>query len=272
VQPVGATESLIVTQSLAARQRVILLGASNVARGLSVITETARRVAGRPLEIFAAVGRGRSYGQASRLLGRELPGIAQCGLWEALASRPRMTTSALVTDIGNDLLYDQPLDRIVEWIDFCLSRLAEVEARIVVTRLPLDNLPGLSERKFLLLKKIFFPGSRQTFPEVVDLVRALDERVVELARRYAAETISPPRAWYGFDSIHISARAMPRAWREILSLWSTAELSQKKVWPAPLRALYLNAVFPERQRLFGRAWHVRQPAGKLRDGTTLWFY
>ncbi len=190
----------------APHRRVILLGASNVVRGLSVVTETARRVAGRPLEIFAAIGHGRSYGKASRVLSRKLPGIVECGLWEVLAGRPALPTSALVTDIGNDVLYDEPLDRIVGWVDCCLARLAALDARIVVTRLPLVNLPGLTERKFRLLKRIFFPRSRRSFSEVVQLVQALDQQVVELARRYGAETVSPLREWYALDKIHIRSR------------------------------------------------------------------
>ena len=47
--------------------------------------------------------------------------------------------------------------------------------------------------------------------QVTELARALDERVVELARVYRAQTISPPRSWYGFDAIHIRLRATPRA-------------------------------------------------------------
>ena len=158
-----------------ARRRIVVLGASNVARGISVITETARRLHGRPLEIWAAFGRGRSYGQSSQFLGVELPGIAECGLWKSLSDRAPLATSALVTDIGNDLFYDQPLERIVGWIEFCLARLAAIEARTVVTRLPLDNLPGLSERRFRLLRKIFFPKCRQSLAEATERARALVE-------------------------------------------------------------------------------------------------
>jgi hypothetical protein len=255
-----------------AGHRVVVLGASNVARGISVIAETARRMHGRPLEIFAAFGRGRSYGQASQFLGFGLPGIVDCGLWESLSARPPLATSALLTDIGNDLFYDQPLERIVGWVDLCLARLAAIKARTVVTRLPLDNLPGLTEKRFRLLRKIFFPRCRQSLTQVTELAKALDERVVELARGYGAEIISPPRTWYGFDAIHIRLRATPRAWREILLAWSPDLAPPRAVPPSPLRALYLNTVFPERQRVFGREWQVRQPSGKLPDGTTLWLY
>ena len=52
------------------------------------IVATLQSADSAPLEIFAADGHGRSYGMASRVLGRELPGILECRLWETLASRP----------------------------------------------------------------------------------------------------------------------------------------------------------------------------------------
>ena len=218
----------------AACSRVVLLGASNVARGISVITETSRRLRGRPLEIFAAFGRGRSYGRSSRFLGFQLPGIAECGLWRSLSVRPPLATSALVTDIGNDLFYDEPLERIVEWVDLCLSRLAAIGARTVVTRLPLDNLPGLSERRFRLLRKIFFPKCRQSLAQVAERAAALDRHIVELAGVHGAQIISPPRAWYGFDAIHIRLRA-----RRVLgarSCWPGRRTWRRRaVPPSPLR-------------------------------------
>jgi len=82
-------------------RRVVLLGASNLTRGISTAVETARLQWGRPLDVMAALGHGRSYGLASRLLCRTLPSIVECGLWPALAARPPAPTAALVTDVGN---------------------------------------------------------------------------------------------------------------------------------------------------------------------------
>ncbi len=106
------------------RRRVVVLGASNVARGISVILGTAGRVWGQPLEVFAAYGRGRSYGRPSQVLRRELSGIVECGLWDALRTRDPVPTAALVTDIGNDLVYGRSVDEIGDWVDACLARFA----------------------------------------------------------------------------------------------------------------------------------------------------
>ena len=193
--------------------RVILLGASNVARGISVIVGTAGRIWGQPLEIFAAYGHGRSYGQPSRVFQRGLSGIVECGLWDAIRARDPLPAAALLTDIGNDLIYERSVDEIGDWVDACLARLATLGTRSVVTRLPIDNLKGLSEGKFLLMRKIFFPKCRLDLATVSERARALDARVLEIAARRSATVASQQREWYGFDPIHIRLSHMPRAWR-----------------------------------------------------------
>ena len=74
-------------------RRVVLLGASNLTRGISTVVATAQRVWGQPLEVLAALGHGRSYGIESRVLGRRLPGILNSGLWEALDRSPASPTA-----------------------------------------------------------------------------------------------------------------------------------------------------------------------------------
>ncbi|MEO8496406.1 MAG: hypothetical protein ABI614_15165, partial [Planctomycetota bacterium] len=49
-------------------RRVVLLGASNIARSLSIVFDSARNAWGNPLDIIAATGHGRSYGMSSRVL------------------------------------------------------------------------------------------------------------------------------------------------------------------------------------------------------------
>src|SRR5262249_4226670 len=121
------------------RRRVILLGASNLVRSLSTVVETARLTWREPVEIMAAIGHGRSYGQYSAVFGRKISGIFPCALWKDLQARAPLPTTALVTDVGNDLLYEVPVELIVEWVDGCLEHLAAVNANTVVTQLPMDS-------------------------------------------------------------------------------------------------------------------------------------
>ena len=108
------------------RTRVVLLGASNLTRSFPQVVATARALAGEPIEVVAALGHGRSFGLRSRVLARSLPGIVGCGLWAALDGAPaRARTLALVTDVGNDIVYGVGVETIREWVETCVSRLEE---------------------------------------------------------------------------------------------------------------------------------------------------
>ena len=103
--------------------RVVALGASNLTRGFETVVSSARTAWGREVEVLGALGHGRSYGVESRLIVRTLPGILQSGLWDTLASLPPAATRGLVTDIGNDILYEFPAPTILEWVEEAVDRL-----------------------------------------------------------------------------------------------------------------------------------------------------
>src|SRR5687768_14330413 len=120
-------------------ERLVALGASNLTRGFPVVVATARSAFGPGVEILAAHGLGRSYGMESRVLARTLPAILDCGLWAALDARPRTPTRALVTDVGNDILYGASADQILRWVATAVERLSQAGAEIVLTGLPMGS-------------------------------------------------------------------------------------------------------------------------------------
>lgn len=255
-----------------APRRVVLLGASNLTKGIGTVLETACRLWGRPLEVLGALGHGRSYGRSSSILGRRLPGILECGLWQELARAPFVPTAALVTDIGNDLLYEEPVEAIIEWVAQCLDRLATAQARTVVTLLPVENLRTLSRARFQLMRTIFFPHSRIGLEEVSRRAHALNEALSRLAGARGFALVPHRAAWYGFDPIHIKLRHRPAAWREILACWSATSESAEPARSSMARTLYLCSRTPERRRVLGFEQRGRQPAARLGDGTTLAVY
>ena len=104
-------------------RRVVAVGASNLTRGFHAVVATARGMWGPDVEVVGALGHGRLYGGPSRYLGRRLPGILESGLWQALDERPPAATRALLTDVGNDIMWDCPPSGILEWVDLCVARL-----------------------------------------------------------------------------------------------------------------------------------------------------
>ena len=161
-------------------RRVVLIGASNLAIGWPTVIDAAREAWGAPLDVMAALGHGRSYGKTSRLFWRTLPGITTCRLWEDLDQRPAAATAALVTDIGNDVLYGIPVDTILAWVEECLERLAAVSASTIITAPPMESLHRVGPRRYALMRTILFPNCRIDLGSALQAARELNERITAL--------------------------------------------------------------------------------------------
>jgi hypothetical protein len=253
-------------------KRVVLLGASNLTRGISTVVRLAQLSLGGPLQVLAALGHGRSYGWASRVLVRELPGIDQCGIWEALAVSPPAPTCALITDIGNDVFYGASADEILAWVERALDRLAAHNARVVMTLLPTDNATNISAWRFRLLRSVMFRHCSLELDEVHAITLEINERLRAIARDRAIELVAQRADWYGLDPIHIRFAQWPRAWSEILSAWCSESKKTFSLEPSLARWLYLRSLPPQERTIFGRLRRAAQPAGRLADGTTIAFY
>lgn len=258
-------------------ERVVLLGASNLTRGFATVLGVLKHRRSEPLDVLAALGNGRSYGIYARLLGRGLTGILDCGLWPALDRRSPLPLTALITDIGNDVMYGVPVPQILAWVEECLVRLQRHDANIVVTGLPTTNLPRLGARSFLVLRTVLFPGNRDTLADVTRRSEAVDAGVRELAARYGTTFVEPPTHWYGFDPIHVRRHHWPTAWQTILAaLHPSAETALTTADNLP-RVSFWNALstqfwIPEERFLLGLAQRRAQPCKTLADGTRISIY
>jgi hypothetical protein len=249
----------------------VLLGASNLSRGVSTAVELARHWGSPHSEILAAMGHGRSFGLTTRLLGRTLPGILQSGLWNRLIEVPAEETVALATDVGNDLMYEAPIESVVGWIEQCLDRLAAASARTVVSRLPLANIGSLGERRFRVVRSILFPCCGLSLAEVRRRAEALDQGLCRAAEARGMTVVEPRAAWYGFDPIHVRRRDYPAAWNCYMAPWF-GDRPMPRVRGSMRRFVYLRRLAPLSRSWFGIEDGRPQPSGKLADGTAIGFY
>jgi hypothetical protein len=254
------------------QRRVVVLGASNVAISFSTIVSIARQSWGEPVEIMAAMGHGRSYGQDSAVLGRKISGIFPCALWQDLQKRPPMPTAALITDIGNDLLYGATPKQLLEWVERCLDRLAEIGAATIVTQLPTESLARLGERRFQFFRRLLFRRSKLTLAEARAHVREINERLVEIGRVRKVSVIPVSGAWYGFDPIHIKRRIARRAWGELLAPWRDTSEPLCVSRSSLQTILYLASRAPHERSIWGLRRCAKQPSGRFADGTTISLY
>jgi len=240
--------------------RAVLLGASNLKISLPLVLDRVRHRAGGPVEALAACGHGRSWGAWSRFLYvRHLPGIARCGLWGELKARPPLPTLALITDIGNDLVYGARVEEIAGWVEACLDRLGP-ETETVMTLLPLARLERLSGPQVRLAAALLFPGRPAPWPGLLDRARELDDRLRRIGRERGALLVEPAAAWYGRDPIHFRRRARREVWSHVLP---------GPAGPAPKAGHRLPLLGAAESRLFGATLRRSQHAIRLADGSTV---
>lgn len=242
--------------------RAILLGASNLRISLSTVV--GRIAAAGAQEVFVACGHGRSYGKESSFLRlRRLPGILECGLWQAVRAATPLATRALLTDIGNDLIYGEPVADVAAWIEECLARLAALGAEVVLTPLALGRLDRLEPVSYRIAQKVMFPGRDLPLPELLRRAHDLDARLRRLAYEHGATLVEQPADWYGLDPIHFRYRKRREAWDRILASWPATKDRAKVGLPLVGAAAY---------QLFGRAITTPQPVRTLPGGAAVWLY
>ena len=248
------------------RQHLIVLGASNVARCVSTLVDVGRRRVGGPCNFLMAFAHGRSFQMRSQVLIRTIPGILDCQIWDAI-SKLRSAT-AVITDVGNDLLYSVTPETLLQWVRDCIERLLPVTQRIVLTELPLTSVNTLGDARYVLMRTILFPGCRITRSQIFERAEQVNDGLVQLAQDYELPILKPEPHWYGFDPIHIKQKHKVEAWHKILSAFEFPEATYTPTrhWAQPVR---LRLLAPASRRLFGIEQTKAQPAGKLPDGSVV---
>jgi len=256
----------------AARPLHVVVGASNVALGLVPLVEALARRSAGPFDLALAHGHGRSFGRPSRYFARELPGVLECGLWPALERDGRPLASALVLDVGNDLMYGVRAAELATWVAEVLARLDARGARTALAAPPRERLERVSRLGFALVHATFFGRHRVRHEDVRRELAELDAALGALAT--ARAFVQPPIAWYGLDPIHVRRARRPEAWETLVA----AALGPPGAEPSPARPLSageraaLRGLRPAWRRLWGRAQEHAQPAATLADGSTIAWY
>lgn len=257
------------------KARIMLLGASNVTKGVSAIIETAQRIFGSPLDVYAAIGHGRSYGLKSFVLVRSLPSILDSRMWEVVREQKKVPTYALVGDIGNDVMYGPPPEQIAGWIEKSFDRLGAIGAKTVCTGLPLASIDRLKKWEYLAARTLMFPTKRITFEEAKQRSHEIAQHVEAITRDRKIPYVQLPGEWYGIDPIHIRPARKAEAWSNILQHWVRDQEQMREPILARgslSRWLQIRSRSPEKWWLLGMQRGRQQPSATLTDGTRVSLY
>ena len=250
------------------QNRLILLGASNLTLSLRLVIHLMQQRFGAPSEILTAMGHGRAYGIFSEALWRGLPGIAECGLWRQLRETESHPAYALLTDIGNDILYGLLPEQVLQSVEACVERLQQQSAQIVVTGLPMTSIERLSERHFLFFRNLFYPSCRLPRDETISRAWAVHDGLAAMAARRKFILHEQKPECFGMDGIHVNYWQREAYYREIIHQF--ADSGEKPGPQERQREFFLTwQQRPEFafKTLLGRAIYRPQPSGSLADGS-----
>ncbi len=247
---------------------VVCIGASNLVRGIPAVAALSRNRFGRNTEIYSVSGHGRSYLGRSSFFFRTLPGILDSGLWKKLSDKNGYM-KAIITDIGNDIMYGYSQDEILEGAVSAIERLKKLTADITVTGLPVHNLDSLNEMKFRLFKNIFFPNAGLTLAQAMDCMKYISESLKNICTNMNLRFVPLEKEWYGFDPIHFKMSRLKDAWGKIFSDDpKNRSLAQFSV----TEFISLYAKMPEDIELFGKKRNFEQNGIRLKKGGKLFLY
>lgn len=247
--------------------RVVLLGASNLTRCFPIVHCIAKQRLENPVEIMVAMGHGRSYGQETKFFRKKFCGIIQSDLWSYLEQSKRIPTYAIITDVGNDILYEVPVETITQWVTEAIDRLQNLGAKVVLTDLPLGPLRLLGKVRFQLFRTFLFPGCYLSLETVMGRAETLSRALQKTAKDKKIAIIKAKTQWYGLDPIHIRRSRAVAAWGEILGQWPGRTETLDCQTAASYLTFYTHAAFQIVTSLGLPLQHIDQPFRCSSDGT-----
>ena len=209
------------------RQPVVLLGASNLTIGWRPLLRALVKRIQQPVDVFAAMGMGRSYVDWSTFGIRKLPGIVDSGIWDSLRQQhpePSPPPLVMLTDIGNDLVYGRSPETIMDAIRQCLKELQtwSADCQILFTGLPMESVASLSRFRFLVARTLLFPASPQSWDDIKRKAAELDQLVEDEVRKQQLTLARPKGDWYGLDPIHVLRKYRETAFGFYFDHWGHA--------------------------------------------------
>lgn len=191
---------------------LVLLGASNLSRGCFAFAKHMRAcLHPRPVEVLIASGPGRAYYASGGLLNASYPPIHTSDIFEVAHSKSELgyQVVALVTDIGNDIMYDVSAEQVIETIQQVFEKLQSINAEIFYTTLPVAFEKKDRPIQFRILRSLLFPRSTVTYDEATGGIIEVNRFLKEC--RYG-HLIPDMNRYLGFDEIHYGWLRAHSAW------------------------------------------------------------
>ena len=196
---------------------VMLLGASNLSRGCFALSRYMKAcLHPRPVEVLIASGPGRGYCVPGGLLNASYPPIFSSDIFEAAQNKLESgyRVVALVTDMGNDLMYGVPAESLIATIQQIFDRLQSMQAEVFYTTLPAAFEKRVHPIWFYILRTLLLPFSRVSYEKakagIIEVNQFLKNSTAE-HRHWIPDMDS----YLGYDEIHYGWLRAHNAWSHV---------------------------------------------------------
>ena len=195
----------------------LLLGASNLARGYSMLTQHLSKCREKT-EFLNALGPGRGFCSRGGMFNFSYSPILVSRVIESAEKKSKnaFCTAVLITDIGNDLMYGVSAETLIDSLDAVIDRMLGWNANIFLTSIHVNLKKDLGPTTFFLLRFLFYPSSKITFEEADLLVTKLNRYLEEKSRiNERVHLIAGMETFAGLDKIHFSILKAHSAWSKV---------------------------------------------------------
>jgi hypothetical protein len=193
-----------------------LLGASNLSRGCFAFARHMKAcLHPQKVEVLIASGPGRAYHASGGLLNVAYPPICTSDIFEVAKNKSESgyQVVALVTDIGNDIMYGVSAEQVIETVQQIFERLQSMNSEIFYTTLPV----AFEEKKvhpiwFYILRSVLLPFSKVSYDEATAGIIEVNQFLKEC--RYG-HLIPDMNRYLGIDKIHYGWLRGHSAWSHV---------------------------------------------------------
>ena len=209
----------------------LLLGASNLARGYSMLTQHLSQCREKT-EFLNALGPGRGFCSRGGMFNFTYSPILTSRVIESAEKKSKHAfhTAVLITDIGNDLMYGVSAKTLITSLDSIIDRMLGWNANIFLTSIHVNLKKDVAPTTFLLLRFLFYPGSKITFEEAGLYVTKVNRYLEEKSRiNERVHLITGMETFVGLDKIHFSLLKAHSAWSKVANeIFQVINISSQK--------------------------------------------
>lgn len=243
--------------------QIALYGASNLWLSRGAALQQLRRRFDGFLEIGLANGPGRSYGlRAGNPLVR-YESLRSVRFFEDSPRAPRRL--AFITDIGNDIAYAQPPERVLAWVADLAAELEREGYHLTVGGVPRESLESIDPRVFRAIAKVYYPQGTISKDYLTGQLEELESGLAQLCRERGYHHPSLDNRWYSIDRFHLKLSSTHDYWHSLLSSFSPAQDSSRlPLWSS------VRPLFPERYWLLGKERAGRSLYQDLAPQSRVW--